>query len=437
VCPVGGRRERGRRGAGGRRPAVAAAGLSHTSARPIATSAQQQHSFLRSHTQAPGPSETHTKGASPNPNPPPLSLLSALPSPDVGRRHHCAGAPRACGSGPGRRYCAQAGRRHQGQGRKAGKRLPRAPIARGGQKGQGEKRAAQKSAPTLCLPDPALRRPDARLRHPYYQRVRATSLVQARARCPAGSRGRGEWAPAPSLPAPADRRPPTADRRPRPRTHPPAPILLTTPHQRAKQLEFYFSDSNLPKDKFLRAQAEAHPDGLVDLSLLLSFSRMRALLGVSLLFFVERCGRPGPPPPLRPRSSSSSSSSSRIDHTKHPHPDRTTQTKQRIITWRREMRGRGTGGRRGGEEGRRALNLRSPPSLSPLSPPPNPTHPPLSQNNTHRALLGSLFATARWAHPFWADAPSSLLLPPLLTEGRGAGGRLAAGRLPPCGRASF
>jgi hypothetical protein len=37
----------------------------------------------------------------------------------------------------------------------------------------------------------------------------------------------------------------------------------------------------LPKDKFLRAQAEAHPDGLVDLSLLLSFSRMRGLLGVS------------------------------------------------------------------------------------------------------------------------------------------------------------
>jgi hypothetical protein len=27
------------------------------------------------------------------------------------------------------------------------------------------------------------------------------------------------------------------------------------------QIEFYFSDSNLPKDKFLRQQVEAHPEG--------------------------------------------------------------------------------------------------------------------------------------------------------------------------------
>jgi hypothetical protein len=85
----------------------------------------------------------------------------------------------------------------------------------------------------------------------------------------------------------------------RPRTHPPPPpqcqrprpfplplnINPSTPNPKQKQLEFYFSDSNLPKDKFLRAQAEAHPDGLVDLSLLLSFSRMRALLGVESIFF--------------------------------------------------------------------------------------------------------------------------------------------------------
>lgn len=27
------------------------------------------------------------------------------------------------------------------------------------------------------------------------------------------------------------------------------------------QVEFYFSDSNLPKDKFLKSQVENHPDG--------------------------------------------------------------------------------------------------------------------------------------------------------------------------------
>lgn len=32
-------------------------------------------------------------------------------------------------------------------------------------------------------------------------------------------------------------------------------------HAMALQVEFYFSDSNLPKDKFLRQQVEAHPEG--------------------------------------------------------------------------------------------------------------------------------------------------------------------------------
>ncbi|MDB0053701.1 hypothetical protein N9F40_01560 [bacterium] len=44
------------------------------------------------------------------------------------------------------------------------------------------------------------------------------------------------------------------------------------------QMEFYFSDSNLPRDKFLRETVEADPDGFVDIQLLATFSRMRSLL---------------------------------------------------------------------------------------------------------------------------------------------------------------
>ena len=44
------------------------------------------------------------------------------------------------------------------------------------------------------------------------------------------------------------------------------------------QIEFYFSDSNLPRDKFLRETVEADPDGFVDIALLVTFSRVRALL---------------------------------------------------------------------------------------------------------------------------------------------------------------
>jgi hypothetical protein len=72
------------------------------------------------------------------------------------------------------------------------------------------------------------------------------------------------------------------------------PVKIQPKKQPKKQIEFYFSDSNLPKDKFLRAQAEAHPDGLVDLSLLLSFSRMRTLLGVSCRSFGAAAAAPAP-----------------------------------------------------------------------------------------------------------------------------------------------
>ena len=45
-----------------------------------------------------------------------------------------------------------------------------------------------------------------------------------------------------------------------------------------RQMEFYFSDSNLPRDKFLRETVERDPESYVDLRLLLKFQRMRDVL---------------------------------------------------------------------------------------------------------------------------------------------------------------
>eukprot|EP00884_Botryococcus_braunii_P022248 jgi/Botrbrau1/8707/Bobra.0311s0019.1 len=45
------------------------------------------------------------------------------------------------------------------------------------------------------------------------------------------------------------------------------------------QVEFYFSDSNLPRDKFLRGKTEEDPEGFVDIALLCSFTRMCKALG--------------------------------------------------------------------------------------------------------------------------------------------------------------
>ncbi len=42
-----------------------------------------------------------------------------------------------------------------------------------------------------------------------------------------------------------------------------------------KQVEFYFSDSNLPKDKFLRSKVEETKEGWVDIELLTTFKRMK------------------------------------------------------------------------------------------------------------------------------------------------------------------
>lgn len=47
-----------------------------------------------------------------------------------------------------------------------------------------------------------------------------------------------------------------------------------------RQVEFYFSDSNLPRDSFLKKNVDESEDGLVSLALICSFSRMRSHLGL-------------------------------------------------------------------------------------------------------------------------------------------------------------
>jgi hypothetical protein len=44
-----------------------------------------------------------------------------------------------------------------------------------------------------------------------------------------------------------------------------------------KQLEFYFSDANFRRDKFLREKANSDPDGYVPITVLLTFNRLKAL----------------------------------------------------------------------------------------------------------------------------------------------------------------
>ncbi|GER33793.1 La protein 1 [Striga asiatica] len=47
-----------------------------------------------------------------------------------------------------------------------------------------------------------------------------------------------------------------------------------------RQVEFYFSDSNLPRDTFMKKTISESDDGLVSLALISSFSRMRGHLGL-------------------------------------------------------------------------------------------------------------------------------------------------------------
>lgn len=46
------------------------------------------------------------------------------------------------------------------------------------------------------------------------------------------------------------------------------------------QVEFYFSDSNLPRDEFLKKSISESEDGMISLALICSFSRMRGHLGL-------------------------------------------------------------------------------------------------------------------------------------------------------------
>ncbi|KAJ6847952.1 la protein 1-like [Iris pallida] len=50
-----------------------------------------------------------------------------------------------------------------------------------------------------------------------------------------------------------------------------------------RQVEFYFSDSNLPRDNFLKKSVQESEDGLVSLGLICSFTRMRNHLGLGNL----------------------------------------------------------------------------------------------------------------------------------------------------------
>jgi lupus La protein len=59
-----------------------------------------------------------------------------------------------------------------------------------------------------------------------------------------------------------------------------APLDDETAAKVLRQVEFYFSDSNLPNDQFLLKSIDEAEDGLVNLSLLCSFTRMRGHLGV-------------------------------------------------------------------------------------------------------------------------------------------------------------
>ncbi|XP_047321817.1 la protein 1 [Impatiens glandulifera] len=58
------------------------------------------------------------------------------------------------------------------------------------------------------------------------------------------------------------------------------PLCEETVKKVIRQVEFYFSDSNLPRDKFMSETISNSEDGLIDLSLICSFSRMRTHLNL-------------------------------------------------------------------------------------------------------------------------------------------------------------
>lgn len=66
-------------------------------------------------------------------------------------------------------------------------------------------------------------------------------------------------------------------------SYPPLPLTNPT-HLLYPQIDFYFSDSNLPRDGFLKTQVEKDPDGFVDIALLCSFTRVALLLNPNVAY---------------------------------------------------------------------------------------------------------------------------------------------------------
>jgi lupus La protein len=52
---------------------------------------------------------------------------------------------------------------------------------------------------------------------------------------------------------------------------------MSTEEKILKQVEFYFSDSNLPHDKFLRSLVANDPQGFVSIETIASFKKMKEL----------------------------------------------------------------------------------------------------------------------------------------------------------------
>eukprot|EP00696_Hemimastix_kukwesjijk_P002798 gnl/Hemi2/1341_TR474_c0_g1_i1.p1 gnl/Hemi2/1341_TR474_c0_g1~~gnl/Hemi2/1341_TR474_c0_g1_i1.p1 ORF type:complete len:111 (+),score=42.38 gnl/Hemi2/1341_TR474_c0_g1_i1:55-387(+) len=57
----------------------------------------------------------------------------------------------------------------------------------------------------------------------------------------------------------------------------PPPTLSAEMEAIKQQIEFYFSESNLLRDKFLQAQSRLNPEGYVSIAVIASFRRMQQL----------------------------------------------------------------------------------------------------------------------------------------------------------------
>ncbi|KYR03064.1 Lupus La protein [Tieghemostelium lacteum] len=60
-------------------------------------------------------------------------------------------------------------------------------------------------------------------------------------------------------------------------TTPPNEVDTATINKILKQVEYYFSDSNYPRDKFLNVEAAKHPDQYIGIDVIASFKRMKEL----------------------------------------------------------------------------------------------------------------------------------------------------------------